>query len=73
MRLMDIPEIARLSAPEKILLVEDLWDSIAADESAVPVPQSHLEELDRRLRAYESRPGNLLSLEELRSGIERGK
>jgi len=38
MRANDIREIAKLSTPEKILLVEDLWDSIASDESAVPVP-----------------------------------
>jgi len=38
MRASDIYEIAKLSTPEKILLVEDLWDSIASDESAVPVP-----------------------------------
>ena len=73
MRVNDIPEIARLSTPEKILLAEDLWDSIASDESKVPVPQSHTEELDRRLRSYESHPGNLLSLEELQTRIEKRK
>lgn len=73
MRLSDIPEIANLSTPEKILLLEDLWDSIASDESSVPVPQSHMKELDRRLKRYESDPGNLLSLEELQVRIERRK
>jgi putative addiction module component (TIGR02574 family) len=73
MRASDIREIAKLSTPEKILLLEDLWDSIASDESAVPVPQSHMEELDRRLKRYESSPGTLLSLEELRTRIERRK
>ncbi len=73
MRVSDIFEITKLSTPEKILLVEDLWDSIASDESSIPVPQSHAEELDRRLKRYESAPGNLLSLEELRSRIERRK
>ena len=48
MRVTDIPEIAQLSTPEKILLVEDLWDSIASDESGVPVSQSHKEELARK-------------------------
>ena len=73
MRVNDIPEIARLSTPEKISLLEDLWDSIALDESSVPIPQSHREELDRRLRSYESAPGNLLSLEELQGRIESRK
>ena len=70
MRVTDIPEIAQLSTPEKILLVEDLWDSIASDESGVPVSQSHKEELARRLQSYQATPGNLLSLEELQGSIE---
>lgn len=73
MRAIDIPEITLLTIPEKILLAEDLWDSIALDESIVPVPQSHKEELDRRLKSYESHPGNLLSLEELQGRIARRK
>lgn len=73
MRVRDIPEISKLSTPEKILLVEDLRDNIASDESAVPVPQSHRKELDKRLKRYESVPGNLLSLDELHAKIERRK
>ena len=73
MRASDIQEIIKLSTPENILLVEDLWDSIASDESAVPVPQNHMEELDRRLKGYGSPPGNLLSLDELRTRIEKRK
>ena len=73
MRVTNIPEIARLSSPEKILLVEDLWDSIASDESSVPIPRSHMKELDRRLKSYESGPGSLLSLEELQGRIEKRK
>lgn len=74
MRAKDIPEISRLSPPEKILLVEDLWDDIiASDESVVPVPPSHREALEERLGKYRSAPGNLLALEELRTGVERRK
>jgi len=62
MRISDIPEMAGLSVPEKILLVEDLWDSIASEESGVPVPASHREELDRRLAQYKKDPGRLLTL-----------
>ncbi|MBC8205473.1 addiction module protein [bacterium] len=73
MRVNSASEIAQLSTPEKILLVEDLWDSIVADESNVPIPQSHVDELDRRLKSHESNPGNLLTLEELQTRIEKRK
>ncbi|MBW1820915.1 MAG: addiction module protein [Deltaproteobacteria bacterium] len=73
MRVFDIPEIEKLSTSEKILLVEDLWDNIVVDELSVPIPHSHREELDKRLRRYKSHPGNLLSLEEIQGRIERRK
>ena len=73
MRVSEIPEISQLSIPEKILFVEDLWDSIVLDETKVSVPQSHMEELDRRLKSYKTAPGNLLSLEELQLRIEKRK
>jgi putative addiction module component (TIGR02574 family) len=73
MRVDEIPEIARLTTAEKILLLEDLWDSIAAEESSVPVPRSHREELDRRLAQYEKEPGRLLTLDDLRERVETSK
>lgn len=73
MRISDMPEIANLSVPEKILLVEDLWDKIVSDESDIPVPESHKKELSKRLRRYKTTPGNLLSLKELRTRIEKRK
>jgi len=73
MRAIDIPEISRLSTPEKILLLEDLCESIASDDSGVPVPQSHKEELDRRLKRDINAPGELVSLEQLQARIERRK
>jgi len=73
MRASDIPTVSQMSTAEKILLVEDLWDSIALDETSVLVPQSHMEELDSRLKSYEANPGNLLTLEELQARIARRK
>jgi putative addiction module component (TIGR02574 family) len=50
-----------LPISERIRLVEDLWDSIAADQSALPLTDAQRLELDRRLDAYESdgNPGRL--------------
>jgi putative addiction module component (TIGR02574 family) len=73
MRVKDLPEISNLTIPEKILLVEDLWDSISADETSIPIPESHKTELDARLKRYESTPGALLSLDDLRTRIEKKK
>ena len=73
MRAIDIPEILRLSTPEKILLLEDLWESIASEDSDVPVPESHKEELDRRLERHINSPGELLSLEQLQARIKGRK
>ncbi len=73
MRIKDLPEISKLSTPEKILLVEDLWDSISADEASIPIPGSHKTELDARLKRHLSAPGNLLSLDDLRTQIEKRK
>jgi len=71
MRVKDLSEISKLSTPEKILLVEDLWDSISADETSIPIPDSHKAELDARLKRYVSAPGALLSLDDLRVRIEK--
>ncbi len=73
MRPTDIPQIEKLSIPEKILFIEDMWDSISFEESAIPVPSSHIAELDKRLAKYKSRPGELLSLDELRTRIDSRK
>ncbi len=73
MRVKDLPEISKLSTPEKILLVEDLWDSISADESSIAVPESHRAALDNRLKRYQSAPGKLLSLDDLKARIEKKK
>ena len=72
MKVADIPKISRLSTAEKILFVEDMWDSIASKES-VPVSESHKTELDRRSTKYQTHGGRLLSLKELQTRIEKRK
>ena len=73
MKLTEIPEIACLSIHEKIVLLEELWDSIRAGQDSIPVPESHKAELDRRLARHRDFPGEILTLEELRRGIELRK
>lgn len=72
MRITDIPEISSLSTAEKILLVEELWDSISARDNIL-VPESHKTELERRFIKYQKRRNRLLSLKELQTRIEKRK
>ncbi|MDA1107852.1 MAG: addiction module protein [Proteobacteria bacterium] len=43
----------QLPVEERIKFVEDLWDSIAADQQALQLTAEQKAELDRRLDAYE--------------------
>jgi putative addiction module component (TIGR02574 family) len=45
-------EISRLELSEKLLLVEDIWDSIAASNSEIPMPEWQKQELDKRYKEY---------------------
>ena len=47
-------ELRRLPIDQRIRLVEDLWDSIAAEQEALPLSKAQRAELDRRLDSYES-------------------
>ena len=46
-------KLRELPVEDRIKLVEDLWDSIAADRKALPVTAEQKAELDRGLDAYE--------------------
>lgn len=46
--------LRELPIDESIRLVEDLWDTIAADQGILPFKAEQREELDRRLHAYAS-------------------
>ena len=42
-------DIASLSPEERLELLEQLWDSLAATPEAIPLTNAQREELDRRL------------------------
>lgn len=44
--------LRQLSIAQRIQLVEDIWDSIADEQSAITLTQEQRTELDRRLDAY---------------------
>jgi len=58
--------IDRLSVADRLILVEELWDSIAA---ATPLTDAQRAELDRRLADHEANPDDVVSWEEVQSSI----
>ncbi|MEI8063391.1 MAG: addiction module protein [Verrucomicrobiota bacterium] len=49
-------DILKLSVPERILLVEAIWDSVSEVPDALPLTEEQKTELDRRLDAYHQNP-----------------
>lgn len=46
-------EINRLELSQKLLLVEDIWDSIATSNFELPMYEWQKQELDRRYQEYQ--------------------
>lgn len=62
-------EVDKLSLSEKLALVADIWDSIAADDHPVPPPEWQKRELDRRYKEYLENPTELYDWEEVHAAL----
>lgn len=64
-------EIAALSIEDRILLVQAIWDSIAAEQAYPDLTEPQKRELDYRIDDYETNPDNVLTWEEIKASIKR--
>ena len=48
MRLVDLPDVRALSAPEKLRLLDELWQNVAHDLDSLEVSKTEKELLDQR-------------------------
>ncbi len=55
-----------LSIEQRLELISELWDSIPDSLDTLPVPDSHREELDRRLAAADANPDAAIPWEEVK-------
>jgi len=60
------PSIFDLSPSEKLQLVEDLWDDLAATQDAVPIHDWQLQELARRKTNLSRDPTSAMTWEDVR-------
>ena len=65
----NVDSIFDLSPPEKLQLVEDLWDDLAAIPSEVPIHDWQKDELARRKANLMSNPAAALSWDEVKRRI----
>lgn len=68
---LSVTSVFDLSTSEKLQLVQDLWDDIAASPSEVPVTDWEKEELDRREARLKKNPASGLSWEEVKKRVRR--
>ena len=58
--------IDRLSVEDRLALVQEIWDSIAASPEQVPLTDAQKQELQRRLDAHDANPGDVVPWETVR-------
>jgi putative addiction module component (TIGR02574 family) len=64
------PDYRALSVSERIQLVEDIWDSIVAENpESVQLTPAQRAELKRRLDAHDADPSSAVSWDEVRSEL----
>ena len=64
-------DILNMSISERIELVEDIWDSIAAVPEAVALTDIQKRELDNRLDSYHKNPDGGSPWEQVRKRIQK--
>jgi putative addiction module component (TIGR02574 family) len=67
--IMTVQELESLSVPEKIQLVEDLWDSVASSKVAIPIPSWQKKELDRRKQTFLENPTSGMTWQEVKRSV----
>jgi putative addiction module component (TIGR02574 family) len=68
---MNAHSIFDLSKSEKLQLVEDLWDDLAATPDDIPVQEWQKEELERRKTNLQNSPASGLSWEEVKRNVRK--
>ena len=51
-----VTDTLKLSIPERIQLVEDIWDTIASETESIELTENEKKIIDERLEAYHKNP-----------------
>jgi putative addiction module component (TIGR02574 family) len=61
--------IDQLSVADRIALVQEIWDSIAATSEEVPLTEAQKQEFDRRLADLETNLDSVLTWQEIKMRV----
>jgi putative addiction module component (TIGR02574 family) len=64
-----LPDVQKLSASEKLMLVSELWNELEARPSDIPVSPELIAELDRRIEHFESHPEEFTTWEAVKQKL----
>ncbi len=64
-----LKKAAKLPVPDRIKLVEDIWNSIADEPDEFPLTPAQKRELDRRIELMRKNPGRGIPWEEAKQRI----
>jgi putative addiction module component (TIGR02574 family) len=62
-------DLKQMSRPEKVRLMEEIWQDLSADEQEVESPSWHGEIIAERIAKVEEGKATFLSLEELKARL----
>ena len=65
------PGFAELSKAQQIEYLQDLWDRISELPAEIPVPESHLDLAEARLRIHREDPGKAASAFEVLDRLKK--
>ena len=66
-----LKDVLSLSPADRLQLLEEIWDSLAATPEAIPVTDAQRKELARRRQAHARKPRAAKSWEEVRAKLVR--
>lgn len=63
-------EVKKLPLPQRIELIEALWESIAREGYEPELTPEQAEELDRRLKAHQQNPDDVVAWETIKKDLD---
>jgi len=66
----DFASFDKLSTAERIRLLQDLWDDIAADPAAIPLTDAQRAELENRLEDHRADPDACVDWSDVKARLQ---